>query len=835
MSETLGHYKILDRIGAGPIGEVYRARDTRLGRTVAVIEVAAAITDAPDRRQSFFDAARATLVLSHPNIAALYEVDDDQGQLYLVREFVSGQTLTTEMAGRPMNPRRALEFAVQIADALADAHAAGILHGGIKPDNIVITPKGNAKVLDFGLARWADSAAAASYSSPEQVQGKAVDHRTDIFSLGIVLYEMLTGRPPINVGAAATSPPNERHSSAPVLTTQNRSLPAELDSIFTKMIAATADHRYASAAELSADLRSVATSIDARAAVKEPAIAAPIRKPSGRAPSTWAIALGIVALILATAWWQRAAIEGIWRHTVGAPPAARIAMIPFDTDRDETFFADGLTDDLIARLGQTPGLTVVGRSGIRQYRGRSPTDVAHELNAAVVLTGSLHRQTDALEIAVQLIDPRDDSVLWSGKYTRDAASVFAVQAQIAEAVAVALHVKLEPTASSARAASRLVDRRGYETYMRARQSAAARNLHDAERLYESAIQLDDGLAEAYAGLAEALALEPTIGSADDPSRRVQLKRAAERAFELAPDSPQSNLALALATDHLADRLNYLKKALAIDVSYADADQQIGDQIADFDADRAIAFYRRALALDPRMMASRANVVTTLAVAGRGEEAKRELDAAESTAASAWAAPVQVASALDARRFSDAAALLNRDKLYQRSRTLTLEYANVLREAGRAGDAYAVAAGLVDADEHDCEAKATLAGLKFERQEGGTARKLVAPALQARASADIGPVGIRCGVHSAAAIGDVPGAAAWLRRVADDERLFRDWSLNIQGMTGRRLLRAPIYPWSRVAGAPAIADAVRALDRVYVAARQVSVEILADVTPTAGGL
>jgi TolB-like protein len=830
MSETLGHYKILDRIGAGPIGEVYRARDTRLGRTVAVIEVAGAITDAPDRRQRFFEAARATLVLSHPNIAALYEVDDDQGQLYLVREFLSGQTLTTEIGGRPMNPRRALELAVQIADALADAHAAGIVHGGLKPDNIVITPKGNAKVLDFGLATWADSAD-ASYSSPEQIEGHTVDHRSDIFSLGIVLYEMLTGKLPINVRSA----PPPALSPAPVLTSQNRSLPAGLDSVVTKMMAVTPDRRYASAAELSAVLRAAAATLDARAAVSEPTIVAAVRKPSRRARSKPAIALAIVALIVAIGWWQRDAIEGVWRHTVGSPPVARIAVIPLDTDLDQTFFADGLTDDLAARLGQTPGLTVVGRSGIRQYRGRSPIDVAHELNAAVVLTGSLHRQTDALEVAVQMIDQRDNSVLWSGKYTRDAANVFAVQAQIAEGVAQALHVKLEPTASSARAASRVVDRRGYEIYLRARQAAAAQNLHDAERLYESAIQADDGLAEAYGGLAEALALEPTTGSADDPSRRGRLKRAAERAFELAPDSPQANLALALATDHLADRLSYLKKAIAIDASYADAYQQIGDQIADFDPDRAVAFYRRALALDPPMTVIRADVVRTLDVAGRGEEAKRELGTAESTSASAPLAELQIACALDARRFSDAAALLERDNLYQRSRTLTLEYANVLREVGRAADAYAVATVLVGADAQDCEAKATLAALKAERQDGAAARKLVAAALQARSSADIGPVAIRCGVHSAAALGDAPGAAALLRRVADDERLFRDWSLNIQGSTGRRLLRAPIYPWSRVAGAPAVLDAVHALDRMYAAAREVSAQILADVTPAAGGL
>ncbi len=828
MSETLGHYKILDRIGAGRIGEVYRARDTRLGRTVAVIEVAAAITDDPDRRERFSRDARATLVLSHPNIAALYEVDDDQGQLYLVREFVSGQTLSTSLAGRPMNPRRALELVAQIADALADAHAAGILHGGITPDTIIVTTKGNAKVLDFGLAAWTDGGAAA-YTSPERARGENADHRSDIFSVGVVLFEMLTGKVPF--GGQARS----GEQSLPVLTTINRSLPPELDSIVEKMAAPRAERRYTSAAELAADLRAAVASLDARAAINEPPVVAAAHRRSRRASSGLPMVLAIIAVIAAIAWWQRAALERIWRHTLGPPPAARIALIALEGDEGQTFFADGLTDDLTARLGQTPGLTVVGRSGIRQRRRRSPTDVARELSAAVVLTGSVHREGDALNVTVQLIDPRDNGVLSTSKYSRDAANVFAVQAQIAEDVAQALRVKLEPTASSARASSRLVDRRGYEVYLRARQAAADHELVEAERLYESAIQLDDGLAEAYGALAETLALEPTVGWPEDPSRRMRLKRAADRAYELAPDSPESNLALALATDRLHDRLAYLKKAIAIDGSYADAYQQVGDQIADVDPDRAVAFYRRALALDPGMLIARARIVGTLAVAGRGEEAQRELDAAASLVPDGWTAPLQVECALDARRFADALALLKRDNLFRRSRTLTLQYVNVLRENGRAGDAYTTASALVDDDERDCEAKATLAGLKAERQEVAVARKLVAPALQARGAADVGPVGIRCGIHSAAALGDAQGAAAWLRRIADDERWFKDWSLNIQGTTGRRLLHAPIYPWSRVAGTPAVLDAERVLDRAYAAARQVSVEVLADITPVPGGL
>src|SRR5215510_9425415 len=246
MFETLGHYRILDRIGAGGMGEVYRARDTRLGRTVAIKVLSAAVAGDQDRRERFLQEARATAALSHPNIAALYEIGEDQGQLFLVVEFVPGETLGATIAGRPLNPRRALDLAIQVADALADAHAVGIIHRDIKPANIIVTPKGNAKILDFGLATWttggaerehaADAATIAAtgtgttlgtvaYMSPEQALGQHVDQRTDIFSLGIVLFEMLTGRQPFKGPTATALALEIVQTPAPAPTTINRSLP----------------------------------------------------------------------------------------------------------------------------------------------------------------------------------------------------------------------------------------------------------------------------------------------------------------------------------------------------------------------------------------------------------------------------------------------------------------------------------------------------------------------------------------------------------------------------------------------------------------------------------
>lgn len=287
MFESLGHYRILDRIGAGGIGEVYRARDTRVGRTVAIKVLAPDIARDTERRARFLADARGTATLSHPNIATLYEVGEDQDVVYLVLEFVPGDTLKTIIGGRPLNPRRAIDCALQIADALAEAHSEAIIHGDLKPDNIIVTPKGNAKILDFGLAEWTKGGAARQragqaagkpttgmttvpYMSPEQALGGPIDGATDVFSLGVILFEMLTGRLPFGtmISAARPSGPVQAESRAP--SAINAAVPKEIDAIVTKALARSLDYRYGSAATFAAELRSVAAILDVRSGAAEP-------------------------------------------------------------------------------------------------------------------------------------------------------------------------------------------------------------------------------------------------------------------------------------------------------------------------------------------------------------------------------------------------------------------------------------------------------------------------------------------------------------------------------------------------------------------------------------
>ena len=249
-----------------------------------------------------------------------------------------------------------------------------------------------------------------------------------------------------------------------------------------------------------------------------------------------------------------------------------------------------------------PGLKVLGRSATRDYRGRTPRDVAQELHASVVLTGSARVQDNTVKVSLELVDPSDGTAIWAAQYTRDLKDILAVQTQVAEEVATALRLKLQPTASRVRTASRLVDPRAYELYLRGRQALAERNLPDAIKLYEQAIAADRGLGRSVRRpCPRRCTLNPTSAvSVDDASPTARLKQAADRAYELDPDLPQANVAVALAADGLAEALKYLRRAVDADPSYAEGIHLIGDLIVDFDPQRAIAFYRKSLDLEPRM-------------------------------------------------------------------------------------------------------------------------------------------------------------------------------------------------------------------------------------------
>jgi TolB-like protein len=844
MFETLGHYKILDRIGAGGMGEVYRARDTRLGRTVAIKVLVAGIAGDPDRRARFVQEARATVALSHPNIAALYEIGEDQDQLFLVFEYVPGETLKNVIAGRPLNPRRAVDLAVQIADALADAHAEGIVHRDIKSDNIIVTPKGNAKILDFGLATWTaggaerDQAGQAAtmmdtapgttlgtvaYMSPEQALGERVDHRTDIFSLGIVMFEMFTGTLPFT-GATPTAVALQIvQAAAPAPSAVNRSLPSELDAIVVRAMAKSLDQRYESAATLSAELRSVGAILDVRSDIQEAAAVFAPAQPARRSMGGRIALVAVLAGLGAAAWYERAPIGQLWRHTLGPPPAPVIAVVPFETDPGQLFLADGLAEDLMTRLGQTPGLEVIGRSAMRQLRGRTPRDVARELGAAVVLTGSVRRASDSMKITLELIDPVDGIAIWSQQYTPDIKDVFAVQAQVAEQVAAALRVKLQPTAASARASSRLVDQRAYDLYLRGRQATAERRLPEAIAYYEQAIAADAGLGEAFAGLAEALHLEILVApAADGDAHRLRVQAAAKRAYELDPDLPAANVAMGQASDALGDTLKYFRRAIELDPSYGEAYHLVGDQLHDFDPGQAIAFFRQSLALDAKLDVSRAAMASALGLLGRDDEAQNELKAVSGTSMGPDLAVHGHALAdLHNGRDAEAAAELAAMPDVRSSPQYWSALITAFRLSDRSDDAWREASALAVRFPQMCEARVVLAALSFERRDATAAHKLADGPLALAGQATPLPSDVRCGLYAAAALQNGAPAAALLDRISASEPMLRAFAAVVTGRSGTMWIDPRAYPWSLIARQPMVAEARAHLDAAYSREREIA--------------
>lgn len=320
---SIAHYKLLELIGREAIGEVYRARDTKVGRTVALKILYPDLVADDTRRVALFDEARLAASLSHPNIAALFEAAEADGVSYFAYEFAVGAPLREEMAGRPMNPARAVELSIQMADALADGHANGVLHGDLRPDTVGVTAKGSAKLLDFGMWRWTrggnvrraaalspdslppEDVSIVSYMAPEQALGGETDGRADLFSLGILLYEMLTGRNPFKGATVTESLMNVIRLTPQPPSTINPDVPQELDAIVMRALAKDLNARYQSAASMSAELRKVAVALDVRAEKHTDDYLLPVDDDADKVPAmVWIAGAGGLALLLGAIWWS---------------------------------------------------------------------------------------------------------------------------------------------------------------------------------------------------------------------------------------------------------------------------------------------------------------------------------------------------------------------------------------------------------------------------------------------------------------------------------------------------------------------------------------------------
>ena len=624
----LGPYEVTGSLGAGGMGEVYRARDTRLDRDVALKVLPAETVADPTARERLVREARLASKLNHPHICTIHDIGESGGRTYVAMELVEGQTLGDRVAAGALPAAQVARCGAQMADALAHAHARGVVHRDFKSANVILTPDGQVKVLDFGLAKRLAAEAQTgdatmsrqslteagtvtgtlAYMAPEQLRGQPADARSDIWALGVVLYELAVGRRPFEgrtafeVSSAILNqpPPNV---PAPV--------PAELGGVIARCLAKDPADRYQGAGDVRAVLEAMASGRMA---------AVPGTRGTGRRrPRLGRVMLAIGAVLLAlfaldvggTRSWLTGGARG------GAAPAParviKLAVLPFANtsgDAEQEFLSDGLTAELIAELGRLqPGaLSVIARTSVMRYKKTDkPVDeIGRELGVDYLLEGSAQREGGRIRVTAELIKVADQTQLWADRYERDMAGILALQGDVAQKVAGALAVTLLPAEQVRLARVRTVNPEAYEAYLKGSQhwiKMTPGDLDTAQRYFEAALQKDPDYAAAYTGLAWVWACRNQMGLAPPSDAVPKMKAAAMKAVELDSSLAEAHYALAvLWTWH---DWNYReadaewKRAIELDPSYPEGVAMYSHYLMIVRRpDEGMAQIERALKLDP---------------------------------------------------------------------------------------------------------------------------------------------------------------------------------------------------------------------------------------------
>jgi TolB-like protein/Tfp pilus assembly protein PilF/predicted Ser/Thr protein kinase len=590
IGQTLGHYHIVEKIGAGGMGEVYRAHDERLDRDVALKVLPAGMLTDEDARKRFRKEALALSKLNHPNIATVHDFDTQDGIDFLVMEFVDGMSLAEKLKGGLLREKETAALGMQVADALEEARERGIIHRDLKPGNILVTPKGRVKVLDFGLAKFlhptgdldatqsiAETRVVAGtlpYMAPEQLQGEPVDTRTDLYALGVVLYEMTTGQRPFRHEVSTRLADMILHQPPVQPRAMNRRISPELENIVLKCLEKDPESRYQSAKELGVDLRRLGpVRSQTTAAAVTPAGALARRKPL----FLWAGAVALLASLLALVIF----LPGKWRERLaGRPTIPRIqslAVLPLENlshDPGQDYLADGMTDELITELGQVGSLKVISRTSALHYKGTNKRipEIASELNVGGVVQGSVLRSGNRVRITVQLTDAATDQNLWGQSYERDMGDVFTLQDEVARAITGQIQARLTPQEQTRLASSHNVNPEAYNDYLKGRYFYYQRTdegYRKASEYLQQAITKDPNYAAAWA-LWAGTAYDPLLSDAENAKRSHE---ALQKALQL--DDSLSEVHTEIASEKMQQwdwggAETELRRAIELNPNYAEA-------------------------------------------------------------------------------------------------------------------------------------------------------------------------------------------------------------------------------------------------------------------------
>ena len=559
IGQTISHYRIVEQLGAGGMGVVFKAQDSRLERAVALKFLPEKLAQQPRALERFRREARAASALNHPGICTIYDIGEQDGRAFIAMEFIDGETLRNHIHGKALPVAELLELGIQIAEALDAAHSEGIIHRDIKPANIFVTKRGRAKVLDFGLAKLVPKGVAIadddsggesssstststsiagiisgtpSYMSPEQVRGDALDARTDIFSLGLVLYEMATGRQAFGGGTGGAIIEAVLTRSPVSVRAINPDIPAALEAIIEKALHKDREQRYQHAADLLADLQRLKREIDSGRTDQ-----------AGDSVSLLASTSGPVSSTSHAVSRTTTPQSGSFRAPRASKTISSLAVLPFENvsrDPENDYLSDGITRSLINNLATVPKLRVMAQSTVFRYKGREidPQGIGRELNVRAVLTGRMMQSGGSLRIGTELVDVATGSLLWGAQFDRKPGDIFVIQDEISSEISGKLRLQLTHAEKKRLVKRQTEDAEAYRLYLQGRHHWnrwTEEGFYKAIGYFQQAIEKDPSYALAHDGVADCYVLLGWNSYLPPKDAFPKAKVAAMAALEIAPD------------------------------------------------------------------------------------------------------------------------------------------------------------------------------------------------------------------------------------------------------------------------------------------------------------